>query len=351
MILGALLVGTWAGLVACSPSPLDRYAEALGSWEAARRAADAGDWTEALGHLDRALAADPDSPALVAWKAHVQRRSGDEAGALATLEAGLRRHPRDRVLRYDRAALLARSGAILDAARELAALTDEGLIEPGAAGLDPDFAALAADPRTRALVPPPVVRAEAAPPDAKVLLGDTWVVSLEIRSPRGQSLSLSGAAPPGLALVRLVEDVVSGDDGVFERRRLETSWRALAPGAHAVGPWTVAAPDSRATVGPWTVEVVALGEAAGEPPPPWAGWFLPSRDLGGVEAPWAGPLGDRFVAAWKPGQRGSWTGAAPAGAVAWEWRRDGQVRLQGLLAPRPAALEIRDGGRVVARWP
>ena len=159
-------------LLGCADPALARYREALDAYGEGRAALAAGKTADAAAAFGRVAERDPDSATAVGWRAWALDQGGDDAGALAVLDEGLARFPSDPNLRYNRAALRARSGALDGAAEDLRVLYASGALDPAEAGDDPDFAALARDPATVALAPPPAVEVSAHGEAGAVLLGD-----------------------------------------------------------------------------------------------------------------------------------------------------------------------------------
>lgn len=322
----ALLLALWPALLpACGDPALDAHREAIKAYDAGRAALES-DPAAAATRFAEAAARDPDAPELLAWQAEALSRAGDLAGAEQVLATGLVRFPDAADLAYNRAALLARLGRLDEAAALLGALYAAGAAEPAEAGEDPDFAALAADPRYASYAPPPQVEVHAVGEAGPVLLGEEWTLELEILARAGELLTFTELGEPTglLRHQRTVEDL-SPPEGRRQRRTLTVTWRAVAPGQRALGPWLVAAGGQSAVVGPLAVEVVALpGREPGEPDE-LGSLFSVEAALAGPPPPWAGRLLGRLAVRLPPDAAVEVEPQPPRPPVQLELRRGGQT--------------------------
>lgn len=330
----------------CRDPEAARYREALAAYDQGREALAAGQPEAAARHFAEAARIDPDSPALPAWRATALDRAGDLSGAQEALEEALARFPGDVTLRYNRAALLARQGVLEEAALELRALYAAGAVDPAEVGEDPDFALLAEDPRYQALAPPPSVVVTARGEEGPVLLGEPATLDLEIASRAGALVSITdmGDASGLLRHARTVEDD-HGVEGRVAKRTLTVTWRAVAPGEAALGPWLVAAGGVSAVTERVPLEVLALPGRAPSGEPDEAGSVQSVEAMfAGKSAPWAGRERGRVLVVHSPGARAEVRGAEgevdPA-PVQLELRRAGQTEAQGELHRVSGAATVR----------
>ena len=336
----ALLLG-----LGCGGDPvLDPIAEARADYDRGQEALASGDPDAARRAFAEARAHDDQTPTLAAWEAHAAAEAGDVVGALALLDAALGRWPRSADLRFNRAALRARSGDLPGAAEDLRALYSSGLLSPREAAADPDFAPLAAHPDYAVLVPPPRLDVVVTGEAGSVLLGEPWDLDLEVRGPADAALAIgepSGGAGL-LALERVVEEVGPVEAG-RRGRQLRFRWRAEAAGVGALGPLTLRAGPATAEVEPQAIEVVALGKRA-EPaaPPRWTTLPIPSALGASDPEPTLVRHGEWWVVTAPPSARIAWEGpAAEVRPVALELRREGQTLLQRQVLPVGPAGRVR----------
>lgn len=328
-------------LVGCTTSDpeLDPWAEVL-------RRADLVQQSDvlpadALTHT-RAARALRDLPSLAAVEARLVLAESGVADALVVLDGALERFPRDAGLRWDRAALRARSGDLVGAAKDLRGPVGRGELDPARLGRDPDLAAVATDAMLAGLVRLPEVSARVdAAPDG--IVGESWTLEMEVRAPK-QPLQIVGAGPQPIARIeRVVEDVLDEDDW-DSTRRITWSARLVGPSEGRVGPWELRAGGASGGVSAVPLEATLLGEPVG----------LQSRWPTELWVPEA-LLGDEVPPAVV--RRGAYTlVAAPAhmevqttGCVSVESRRRGQRRWAGAVCDSGsgAAWTIKDGAVTV----
>ncbi|MCK6506819.1 tetratricopeptide repeat protein [Myxococcota bacterium] len=338
--LAALLL-----VVACGPAePLRSRRDAAQAYDQGRSLLSQGDPVGAEQAFARAESLDPDSPTLIAWRARAQELAGQVDAALATLDRGLGRFPQDADLRRNRAALRARGGALDAAAADLRILLSAGALTPAQAAEDPDLVLLRARPDLAPLVPLPALWAELVGEPGSVLLGDDYDAVLTLDAPDG-ALAVRDLGEPAALLrrTRVVEDVV-GQGGGRTLRRVELTWRAVAPGQARLGPWLWTSGGVSGLTEPLPVEVVALGGRQAQPEA-LAGedLVLPSTLLDGRPAPWAGELDGRLAVVGPPGAEPAVEvdGGPLAPEERWELRRQGQPQVLAWLYPLPAAARVR----------
>jgi hypothetical protein len=319
--------------VACATEgEFSHYEDALRAYDEGKAALERNAPDESVRAFERARAADPESPILVAWLAKALVASGRIDEALAALEDGQRRYPEDTTLHYNRAALLARKGRVDEAAAELRALLSTGRISLLDIQADDDFALLVGDARFKDLLPSAHVQVALRGEAGAVLVGEAFTVRLAIVSREGQPLTFTDMGKPSGLLhhQRTVEDVTHRADGLVDRE-LEVTWRAVAPGKATIGPWLVAAGGTSALTDDVAVEVKALaGQATKLEPLEVGAVSSPEALLADRPTPWAGRIGDAIVVKLAPGTRHTF---------AWE----GDVRADG----PPEELVYRDSGQPV----
>lgn len=327
----------WLAL-ACADPALDPYARALRAWEEGRAALDAGDPAAAAARFAAARADDARSPVLALWEARALAAQGRLPDAERTLDAVIAAHPDEGLAWYNRAAYRARQGRLDAAGADLEAALRRGAASPFAAAADPDFAPHLAHPAFARLLPPAPLIAVAEGPTGPVWLDGQVEIVLRTRglaalAPR---LVLDGAAPPCLALERVVqEDAV---DGEVATRVVTLRYRAVAACRVALGPWTVHAGAARVRLDALPVEVEAP-EGRPAPPAPAHPSELPFP--GSVPSPGALAVGGGALATAGPEAPPSRDGAAAP--VGLEWRVGGQTRAVGGWWPGPGPWVFRAG--------
>ncbi len=355
-VLLALGLGLACDGGGCTPDPKTQARlQAAEAWDQGKAALDRGDHPAALDAFAQAQALDPDSAVLVAWQARALELSGDVDGALALLGTALQRFPQDADLRYNRAALRARTGDLDGAAADLHVLISSGAVDPEEAGRDPDLVLLRKRPELAALVPGAVLAVDLRGEDGSVLLGELYTAELYADLPvERDDLSVRSMKEPTglLRRERVVEDHLS--EGSYRvQARIEHSWRAVAPGQGVAGPWLLTVGGSSALTERMDVDIVAVGNRGA--PSTAAGpedLVLPSAVVGSRLPPWAGMLLDRFAVLVRPGDQVELldpTGAPLQPAEQWELRRQAQPVWNVLLfdAPSGSSLTVRNGGSVV----
>jgi len=228
--------------VACSDPDFGHYGDALQAYEDGRVAMSTGAPLVAAEAFARSVEADPSSEVLVAWEARALRAAEQNGAALSRLNAGVSRFPNGQILRYDRAALRAKTGDISGAADDLRWLYAHEHANPIVVGEDPDFLLLRSDPVAKELVPQAQVEASVEAESGSVLVGDTHVLDFRITSRTGAAVKIARLEEGGQDLVirRIVEDVIE-EGPIWTRRRLRAEVLALEPGRQVIGPWLVRA--------------------------------------------------------------------------------------------------------------
>jgi hypothetical protein len=333
-------------VAACGSDPvLDPVDDALDAYDDGRAALTRGDAVGARTAFALARSFQPDDPTLAAWEAHAADQAGDVSGALALLNVGVAAWPSSVDLRYNRAALLARTGDVAGAAVDLRVLYKAGVVHPRDAADDPDFAPLAADPTTAGLVPPPALAVTARGEGGAVLLAERWSLEIELRGPTGADLVLqsTGSATPLLRLDKVVEELLPGDARETPRR-LRLEYRAVQAGTGTIGPWAAKAGRAAGLVPAQSVEVVPLpGRESGESGPPLAGVPLPSA-LGPPDpAPMVtqSAVGTVITAPVEATIDVDWSDDAFVAVIHTELRDGDRAVLQRLVVPRHPAGEVR----------
>jgi tetratricopeptide (TPR) repeat protein len=294
-------------LMSCGGGELGDVKSALEAWDAGKAHLEAGRVEAAAADLGQAAALDPESPALWAWRAQVRLDMGDEPGALALVEEGVRDRPRNMPLRHLRAVLRLRAGDLVGGASDLRRLEESGWLDPLDAGADPDLAVLGAHPEHAMLVPTPPLEMTSHGPEGAVLLGDRIDVELVLVGPPPERLQAQNERTGLLALEAIVETVARRSPRV-QQRTLRLQYRAVVPGRGSLGPWAVTVGDRTAYASAMDVEVKAVGQRRQAGPawePPLA---LPSRRAQ-----------DGLPPSGEPGAR-------------LELREDGTLRWEGVLA-------------------
>ena len=163
-------------VLACSDPDYGHYGDSLQAYEDGRVAMSTGAPSVAAEAFSRAVKFDPSSEVLVAWHARALRASEQSGPALSVLNAGVRRFPSGHLVRYDRAALRAKTGDFAGAAEDLRWLYANEKANPIIVGEDPDFLPLRTDPITKSLVPQAQVEATVESESDSVLVGDPHVL-------------------------------------------------------------------------------------------------------------------------------------------------------------------------------
>ena len=319
---------------------MDRLAEALAAYDRGQASLDLHDWAAAARAFEAAAAAHPESVSLRDWHAHALAQGGDVAGARAVLDAAIPAFPGNLDLRYNRAAYAAQDGDVEAAAADLMYLYNRDLLDPLAAGEDPDFSVLARDPRFKELVPLPQVRLEVRGEAGSILLGERFTAELLIESKSGEPITTEniGALPTRLAHTRTIEDLTIQEQG-WSRRVVRVEWRAAAAGEESIGPWLVSAHGSSAISDRLPVSVVALpGREAGEEKASASGLLLPSQLFAAQQPPQGRRLDDGRIAVMHAPQVSAEAPATAAGSL--EYRIGGQTQWRVSLFETPAPLQI-----------
>ena len=319
--------------VACATEgEFSHYAEALRAYDEGRAALEKNAPEESVAAFERARAADPESPVLVAWLAKALVAAGRVDEALAAIDDAEKHYPEDTTLHYNRAALLARKGRANEAVAELQALVAKGSVSPLDIQADADFALLVDDPQFKQLLPSDQVMVQIHGEGGAVLVGESFTIRLSIRSREGQAITFTDMGKPSGLLhhQRTVEDVAPRKDGLVDRE-IEVTWRAVVPGTSTIGPWLVASGGTSALTDDVAVVVKALGDRSTKLEPLEAGAVSsPASLLGDRPTPWAGRVGDALVVKIAPGTQHTFT-----------W--DGDLR----AAAPPEELAYRESGQPV----
>jgi hypothetical protein len=226
-------------LLACSSADPELVAQrrALDAWTIGRDALEAGDAPGALTAFDTALEHQPDDPILLSWKARALAADDRPAEAADLLARVVNGAPRFVEARYNRAAYLARTGALDEAGIELARAIDGGAARSRQAMVDPDFAPHLEHPAFAFLPDEMLIVALDAPRDA-LFWGSVATVRLRVIGAEGAPATVEAAELSGpLELVGASEDVVASTEGLV--RDLTWELKVRGAGEAVLGPFEV----------------------------------------------------------------------------------------------------------------
>jgi len=330
----ALLVGTVFG---CGDAEMDPLAKSLSLYDEGRVQMKEGAFVDAAHSFHQARALDANSPALTAWEARALEQAGDAEAAEEILSGGLHRWRGHSDLRYNRAALRARTLNLEGAAQDLALLYSIGAVDPFVVADDGDFASMANDPNTAALVPKREVKVSMRSELGAVMLGETFDLELQVAGSPGSDFSIRdlGANNGLLALERVVEDKSSSSQ--WEEAIVQIVYRTLTDGAMKGGPIEVTDGASVALTDPFEIEVVALAERTTRNAEARVPLVLPSGIIEENEPPWVGSWNGFPVFVFGPDM---------SPEVQWE---NGEIDVD-----RPVNMEFRRSGRtewLAQVWP
>ena len=323
--------------------------KALESYDRGILAMHQGEPALAVDAFADAIGNDPDRPVLWAWEARALITAGRIEEAISRLNAGLSRFPDDVVLRYQRAAVLAKSGNLPASVQDLRWLYANEKAHPIEVGEDPSFLALKADPLYSELVPEAQVDASVTGESGSVLVGERYTVEFLITSRRGTPVHIvnEGDSLQSMALVRLVEDVTFQDD-IWTKRMLRAEFRPLMPGRLAAGPWMVEVGESATLTERLVIDIVSIPGQNVPAPAASISMELPTTRWGEMPKPLVGQEKD-----------GVWA-VVPAGMYVTpasiklgpriEYRVQGQPRWSASLIEPDDHAEIRSGAASVYRW-
>lgn len=344
---------------ACLSEQERALVEAARSWEEGRAALSRGEAEQALVLFEQALAADPDSPTLLAWHARALEQAGREEEALSALDAAMLRFPEDADLRYNRAALRARAGQLDGAAADLLILSSQGQLDAREVSQDPDLVLLRERPDLAAIVAPPRIDVALQGQDGRVLLGDSYEISFLVESAEAAPVDVRDMGqPPGLLRrARVVEDRLPSRSG-RSLRQVVTTWQALRPGQGRVGPWLFSSAGTSTLTESVAIEVIELGARTGAlQGAPTEALILPGELLREHSPPWLGRIGEDMVlylsALARAEVRVEGTILAPR--EEWELRDAAQPVARAWVFDAPASASILihsgDGSTLDWRWP
>ena len=307
---------------------------------------ESGDYQNAASAFGKAMNADPERPALVAWYARALQYAGENDQALQHYDAGLKRFPDDTDLRYNRAALRAKMGDLNGSAADLRWLYANEAVHPVQVGEDKDFVALGTDSSLSELVPVAQVEASVKGESGSVLLGESYTMEFSVTSRTGADIgvALVGDSIPQLALHRLVEDVIDVGE-IWTQRVLRAEFLGVEAGRVVAGPWLVSASGTSRLTERVDVEVVQLPGQGPAVRPMSMELAMPSGIWPEMSHPGIVQWNERSWA-WMPA--GSYIQPPTAGEGAKvEYRENGQPKWSALRLKAGVEVQLRDGKRVV----
>jgi hypothetical protein len=339
-------------VLACTNPELSDLQRALDAYAAGQVALVQGDPNAAAKSFARAAAADKERAAPIAWQAWAEDKAGRTEAALATLNAGLARFPADPYLRYNRAAIRARTGQLALAGSDLRWLYANAHVEPVEVADDGDFVRLGTDPELRALLPAVQVSAVVTGEPGSVVLGERFTLELDLVGRSGAAVSMQDLGEPTglLRHTRTIEDVLPAER-LWTRRRIRVEYRAVAAGQAKIGPWLISAAGTSVLTDRLPFEVVALpGRDARQPPQEATAVVIPSSWAGWQEPPWIGTVDGQRLAVVGPMHKVR-PADARADGVQLELREAGQVRWTTVPLGPGVPVDIVERGGVVLRDP
>jgi len=267
------------------------------AYDEGQAALAAESWELAATEFQRAVQSDPTRPVLRDWHALALDKGGQTQEAIEVLNEAVRLFPHAVDVRYNRAALAARTGAIFTAHDDLLWLYEVGGVDPTQVALDPDFLSLSTHPQTEYLVPPVALKLVSKSESGSVLRGELIDLELELESLQGASLISVGNAPPTefASHVRTVEDLIEVD-GRWAHRHVVVQWRSLQTGSVTMGPWTVSAHGSSASIPSMNINVIDVDRIGSEVGRQHPAILFPSSTFSDKTPPWMGRMEDGRVA-------------------------------------------------------
>jgi hypothetical protein len=331
------------GLFACRSEFRDE-ASALQHFDAGRKLLDQDRPTEAASEFAQASRLDPESVSLVAWHARAVALAGDPAQAAALLEPVVKGGKADLACAYNQAAYLAAAGRSDDAMKALEVLLGANPESGSKVLSDPDFDSLHDLPGFVGLLhlPEPTVTMQGEA--GRILIGDTYDLSLDAKGPAGTSLDVVWEGPDllGFAPVRVVDErEIQGD---VQLRHLAFALRATRAGAGELGPWKVSFSAQSVAVSPVPFEVVAP-----------AGMALPDSATGGSSGDKSGRGGVPIAQVWLMPRDMLADRVAPSATIEGDWlvvagaMGDEVVAGPEGILPGAVQLEVRDDEHTTQR--
>lgn len=307
-------------LLACTDPALEPLQQSLSAYEKGKTALAAGHHAEAQTQFDAALQKDPQSNALVLWKAKAYADAGDWGQADAVITQLIQQHPQLGIAWYNRAAWRARAGHPVEAAQDLGKALELGASTPLRAAADPDFMPYLSHPAFATVLPPAPVVAKIQGPEGAVFVGSRFDITFTIRSLPEIPISIhrQGSDPGCLKLLKVIEDhkEVQGELLYTIRATLE----AVQGCSVALGPWAVAAAQAQTVLPTVQIQVEQPASMPTPAPPPPLATLLPL--LGGLKKDQPQPDAEGVAVRVDMGRSLSAGGRRPD--VALELRMDGQ---------------------------
>jgi hypothetical protein len=333
-------------ILACGDPDYGSLGDSLTAYDRGRTAMESGDYQSAVSAFEKAMKADPQRPALIAWYANALQRAGDSGGALQHYDEGLKRFPDDIDLRYNRAALRATTGDLKGSGEDLRWLYANDAVHPVQVGEDSDFIALGTESDLSGLIPAAQVEASVKGESGSVLLGETYAVEFTVTARSGADIGMTlvGDSIPQLALHRLVEDVTDVGE-IWTQRVLRAEFLGVEAGRVAAGPWLISASGTTSLTGRVDVEVVQLPGQGAVSSPTGVELAMPSVIWSELAHPGIVQMGGASWA-WIP--QGSYIQPATAtDGIKMEYRESGQPKWSAVRLRAGVEVKLRDGSRVV----
>jgi hypothetical protein len=339
-----MLILLW---LACVDPEFKPISQALSAYDRGQAQLASGFPLRAAAAFSEAAAADPARPVLLGWQAWALDQAGDTQGAIRILDGALLAQPGASELRYNRAALRARTGMLEGAAADLRWLYSNDVVQPVEVGEDRDFLPLSTHTDFRNLVPRAQIQADLRGEGGSVLLGERFTLELNLVVRNGAQIEIEdlGEETGLLRHVRTVEDG-EADGPLWTRRRVRIIYKAVAGGTGSIGPWLVKSGGTSTLTDRIPVEVVALsGRTSADSPSEASAVQLPAGLDEAAPPPWIGVVAQHRVARLGPRHSLSPSVASPPGPVYELWQ-SGQVRWRQV--PLPAGtFRVMAGGKVV----
>ena len=256
-----LLVACW-GQSQPESDDLGRWralGDSVDSWEQARDAMESGDLEAARSALTHSIQRAPKQPVLRLWSAELYAKSGEFERALEELDRASTMRPDWPDERFRRATVLARLGKTTAAAELLSGLIQQGELTRSAIRQEPAFSQVIAEEPFVQLLRSPVRGLVRVPPGA-VVVGEPFLVELQVERDENGEFSVEAPSAEGLGLER-VEEAVDRRGGTGFRRRV--SWIVVAhrPGRIRLGPYDVRVGDASLRIEGGSVDAIGRAEA------------------------------------------------------------------------------------------
>lgn len=337
-------------ILSCADPDYGALGDSLEAYDLGRVAMESGDYQTAVSSFKKAMKADPDRPSLIAWYASALDHAGDTQGALQNYDDGLKRFPDDVDLRYNRAALRAKTGDLDGSAGDLRWLYANEAVHPVQVGEDSDFVGLGTDSTLSRLIPVAQVESSVKGESGSVLLGETYSLEFSVTARSGADVEIDLVGEPisQLSLQRLVEDVVEVGD-IWTQRVLRAEYLGVEAGRVMAGPWLISASGTTSLTGRVEVEVVRLPGQAAVSPFDDVELVMPSVVWAELDHPGIVEQGGASWA-WMP-SGGYIRPASAADGVKMEYRQGGQPTWSAVRLKPGVEVQLHDGGRTAKATP